>query len=169
MPGKVIGKTLDLGYAGTVSRNPDNISIARRVNEDSSKIAFGQAVKLNADNSVSLMGENDSAEDFVGVAIRDVKQSTDYFSVLGHYNANEAINILTRGSMTIKCNRGTPTANGKAYVRIKEDLAAPDGVVGGFEAEADGGNTVLVPNVVFTTGQTDTNGIAEITILSRKA
>ena len=60
-----------------------------------------------------------------------------------------------------------PAAGGKVYVRIKKNTSVVDGVIGGFEAEADGENSILLPNVQWTNGYVDANGVAEITILTR--
>lgn len=167
MPGKVIQEKLNYGYPGSVSRSNDAIIINRRVKEG--VIAFGDPVIMNDDNSLSAFGEGHKATDFIGVAVREVKQTADYYNPTGKYLENEPADIITRGSVTVQVNAGTPKARGKVYVRVVANEAIPNGVVGGFEAEADGTNTVELSNVVFTTGQMDTNKVAEITILSRNA
>ena len=167
MPGSAIGESLNLGFAGTISRNPDNIITARRLDENSDKVFFGQAVALNADNSVSLVSDTNK-ENFIGFAAREVKQTTDYSSSQGCYNPGDALDILIRGNMTVKCNAGTPTAGGKVYVRVAENPSIPAGIIGEIEAESDGSNTVLLDGIKFTTGKLDANRITEISILSRK-
>ena len=166
MPGKAIGKRLNFGFAGTVSRNPDNIIAARRLNEESPPVVFGQAVALNTDGSVSLLSE-DNAENFIGFAVRVVKQTTDYYTSQGFYNPNDEVDVLTRGNMTAACNNGLPEAGGAVYLRVAENPLIPNGIVGEVEAAADGTNTVLLDNVKFTTDQTDGNGITEIAVLTR--
>lgn len=168
MPGKVIGKSLNLGYPGTVSRSADAIITARLVRDtDQEPIAFGDAVVLNGDNSYSKFGEDDTADAFVGVAVREVKQSTDYFSEQVSYKPGQPCDVLERGSITVLCNAGNPTAGGAVYLRITANASIPNGVVGGFEAAADGANTIKLPGVKWKTGKIDTNKVAEITILSR--
>ena len=169
MSGKAIGKNFDLGYQGNVSRNRDSIIVAKAVKENTDTILFGQAVVLNEDNTIQKIGESNTEQQCIGVAVREVKQATDYISSAGAYEPGDACSILTRGTVTVCCNHGTPKAGGKVYVRIKENTAIPNGVIGEFEAEEDTGNTLELSNVVFTTGQLDRNHIAEITILTRKA
>ena len=55
--------------------------------------------------------------------------------------------VLKRGYMSVRLNNGTAAKNGTVYVRI----AAPAGakVIGGFEATADGANTLTMPHMFF--------------------
>jgi hypothetical protein len=168
MPGTAIGLSLNLGYAGSISRDQDNIVTPRIVKSDSADILFGEPVVLNSDNTYSRFGATGTAATFAGIAIREVKQATDYYAAAGSYKANEVCDVLTRGSITVKCNAGAPTAGGKVYVRIvANSTAAPNGVIGQFEAAADGTNTVEITNARWKTGKVDANGIAELTILNR--
>lgn len=162
MSGKAIGKSVNLGYAGNVSRNGDNIIIARAVGESTDSILFGQAVALNEDNTIQKI--NTDNQNCIGIAVREVKQTTDYMMSEGAYQQGDTCSILTRGCVTVKCNAGTPKAGGKVYVRVEKNNT---GVVGEFEAEQDTGNIEL-ENVIFTTGQIDKNNIVEITILTRR-
>ncbi len=167
MSGKAIGKNFDLGYAGNVSRDRDNIIVSRVVKQGEQDILFGQAVVLNEDNTIQKIGEENTQEQCIGIAIREVKQTTNYFTSEGAYHQGDACSILTRGSITVKCNKGTPKAGGKVYVRTTQSESIENGGVGEFEAEQDTGNVEL-ENVIFTTGQLDKNNIAEITILERR-
>ncbi|GED34025.1 hypothetical protein BCE02nite_51660 [Brevibacillus centrosporus] len=168
MPGKVIGKSLNLGYAGTVSRSADAIISSRMVKEaDTDPINFGEAVVLNGDNTFSKFGADGTAATFAGVAVREVKQTTDYFASQGYYSPGHTCDVIERGSVTVVCNVGTPTAGGDVYVRVAANAAIPTGVIGGFEAAADGSNTVKLTGVKWKTGKLDPNKVAEITILSR--
>lgn len=167
MPGKVIQEKLNYGYPGSVSRSNDAVIINRRVKEDA--IPFGAPVAMNDDNSLSPLGTGHAAKDFIGVAVREVKQTADYYNPTGIYTEGEPADVITRGSVTVQVNVGTPKARGKVFVRIAENEAIPNGVVGGFEAVADGANTIELTDVVFTTGQIDVNKVAEITILNRNA
>jgi len=166
MPGKVIGKELNFGFPGTVSRNPDNIIAARRLHEDSEPVFFGQAVALNSDGSVSLISDA-NAENFIGFAVRIVKQTTDYLSSRGFYNLNDEVNVLTRGNMSVLCNNGTPEAGGDVYLRVAEDTAIPAGVIGEVEADDGDPHTILLDNVKFTTDKIDGNNVTEIAVLTR--
>ncbi|QDX92061.1 hypothetical protein EEL30_06570 [Brevibacillus laterosporus] len=168
MPGGVVGKSLNLGYAGSVSRSADAIITNRLVRStDKEDITFGAAVVLNSDNTYSKFGSYGTAEAFAGVAVREVKQSTDYFGDQGFYRPGQPCDILERGSVTVICNVGKPSAGGDVFVRIKANPSVPNGVIGGFEAAEDGTNTVKITGVKWKTGKIDTNKVAEITILSR--
>lgn len=171
MPISTIGKTLNIGYPGSFSRNADCI-IANRVikKTDANGPAFGDPIILNSDNTYSKFGSGNTAAQFVGVAVREVRQATDYMNQ-GQlvYRPGEAADVIQRGAVCVKVNNGTPTAGGTVYIRVTVNESIPAGVVGGFEAVADSTNTVALTNAVFTTGNIDSNGVAEITILTRKA
>jgi len=168
MPGKVIGKTMNIGYPGNFARNADCIIAARCVRlEDELAIRFGDAVILNEDDTYSRFGAENTAAEFIGVAVREVKQATDYYSPAGSYLPGQPCDVLLRGAVCVEVHNGTPKAGGKAYLRIAENAAYPNGVIGGFEAAADGANTLELLNVRFTTGNMDGNNVAEITILTR--
>ncbi|EPS56763.1 TPA: structural cement protein Gp24 [Clostridium botulinum] len=174
MPGVAIGIELNLGYPGTVSRSVDTIITARKLQsniqdskETASPVLFGEAVVLNPDNTYSKFGEGNTANDFVGIAVREVKQTIDYYSSAGAYFPNGIMDVLNRGSITVNCNNGTPTAGGKVYIRIKENPSIPDGKVGQCEAIADADNTVEIPNLKWATNKLDKNRVAEVTILTR--
>ena len=244
MPGSVIGKSLNLGYPGSISRSADAI-IANRLFRatDTGTIPFGSPVVLNPDNTYSAFGSvastlaaaltlstayttltvaalpnavdvgdlvtlvsgadnqtttvavaaaagattltvasftanfaypigttvtiSNTFAQFAGVAAREVKQSTDYFAAQGEYLPGQPCDVIERGSVTVTCNVGTPVAGGAVYVRIAANAGIPTGVVGGFEAAADGTNTIQLTNVMWKTGKIDANKVAEVTILTR--
>lgn len=164
MPGAVIGKKLNHGYPGNVSRSIDAIITNKLSKGD---IPFGAPVILNDDNTCSAFGATNTVNDFVGIAVREVKQAISYNVSSSGYLDKERTDILSRGFICIKVNAGTPKPNGKVYIRIKANSSIPDGVIGGFEAAADGANTIEIPNVRFITGEVDVNKVAEVTILTR--
>lgn len=168
MSGKAIGISMNYGFPGNYARTPDDIVMSRKVATDSAVIPFGAAVVLNSDNTYTLAGAGFTAAKFAGVALRIVKQAISYNDQnTSNYNPGEAASVIERGNVTVACNVGTPTAGGDVYVRIAANAGIANGVVGGFEAAADGANTVLVPNVKWTTGHMDANGISEVAILTR--
>lgn len=168
MSGKAIGISMNYGFPGTYARTPDDIVTSRQLKEGSASVPFGAALMANEDNTYSPVDENFTAEKFGGVALRVVKQAVSYAQQAETaYNALDLVNALNRGAVVVNCNNGTPTAGGAVYVRIKENASVIGGVVGGFEAAADGANTILVPNLQWTNGYVDANGVAEITILTR--
>jgi hypothetical protein len=174
MPGSAIGIELNLGYPGTISRSIDTIITPRAVKsavenekETEPSILFGEPVILNDDNTYSRFGANGTAATFAGIAVREVKQATDYYAASGSYLPGETMDVVERGSVTVKCNVGTPASGGKVYIRVKENAAIPTGVIGQFEAAADGTNTVEITNARWKTGKIDVNKVAELTILTR--
>lgn len=164
MPGTTVGKQLNYGYPGTVSRSVDAI-ITNRLSDG--VIAFGDPVVLSSDNTVKVFGATSTADDLAGIAVREVKQAIDYNTSVSGYLDKERADIITRGAVCIKVNHGTSTANGKVYIRTTDNPSIPEGIVGGFEALADGTNTVEIKNIRFRTGKVDANGVAEVTILER--
>ena len=171
--GSVIGKTLNLGYPGTVSRSADAIIENRPVRStDTTNINFGAAVVLNSDNTYSLFGASNTAADFAGVAVREVKQSTDYLlsSQGGYYAPGQPCDVLERGSVTVTCTEGTPAAGGPVYIVTVAGSGAVS-QVGDFVATSTpagtGSTAVELTNAQWKTGNLDANNTAEITITSR--
>ncbi len=168
MSGKAIGISMNYGFPGSYARTPDDIVTHRQLKEGSDAIPFGACLMANGDNTYSPVDATFTAAKFGGVALRVVKQAVSYAQQEQTcYNALDMVNALNRGAVVVNCNNGTPTAGGAVYVRIKENAAVINGVVGGFEAAADGENSVLLTNVQWTNGYVDANGVAEITILTR--
>lgn len=165
MPGKTIGIMMGVGYPGTQSRSADAIIQARVANAD---IKFGEAVILTEDNKWSPVTDSTTDAMIAGVAVREVVQANTFNPQSNpDFLKDSLCDVMTRGNCTVKCNRGTPKAGKAVFIRIKANAAYANTVVGGFEAEADTTNTVEVPNIEWTTGVTDANGNAEITIKTR--
>lgn len=169
MPGAVIGKRMNLGYIGKVTRDADLIVDARVVSdtEGDFPISFGAAVFLNTDNTYrGALATDATLGSFVGIAIAEVKQATQYLSNIAQYEKNQVCDVLTRGTIIVPVS-GTPTAGGAVYLRTAETgVVYEDGKIGDFEAATDTGN-VLIPNAVFTTGYVDGNNVAEITLQTK--
>lgn len=166
MPGSVIGIKLNNGWEGTVSRTADTI-IQNRIAKTT--MSFGVAVKLNDDNTYSIVATGDTADKVAGITVREVVQANTFDPQSNpDYVANAPCDVLTRGNCVVKCRRGTPKAGGAVYVRITDNSSAYAGtIVGGFEAEADSDKTIQVTNIEWTTGVMDANGIAEVTVKTR--
>ena len=165
MAGKTIGIALANGYEGAVSRTADAIVQARVAASD---IKFGRAVRLTADNKWGNVTAATTAAEVAGIAVREVVQANTFDPQSNpDYMAGALCDVLTRGSVAVRCQRGTPAAGAAVYVRVQANETYPDAVVGGFEASADAANTIQVTNIEWTTGAVDTNGIAEVTIKTR--
>ncbi|MFL0167663.1 structural cement protein Gp24 [Candidatus Clostridium helianthi] len=174
MPGSAIGIEMNYGYPGSFTRSIDTIitprtlkSIITNDKETEDPVAFGEPVILNADNTYSRFGSEGTAANFAGIALREIKQATDYYTGAGNYIPGETMDVMERGTIAVKCNNGTPTAGGKVYIRISANGTIPNGVVGQFEAAADSTNTVEITNLRWKTGKIDSNKVAEVTILTR--
>ncbi len=162
---QVIGTTMTAGFAGSYARQPDMI-VNTRVAGGEAAIPFG-APLVYSDGAVVQMGASATAAQFVGVAGREIKTSLQYLEQTpGQYNPGDPVSVFQRGSIQVKCQRGTPTLGGAVYVRITYNPSYSTAQVGGFEAEDDSGNVVQLTNAQWG-GAPDANGIAELVILTR--
>lgn len=162
MRNQIIGKTMFHGYAGSFSRQPDTIIDTHPAG---GAIAFGGAVVYSG-GAVTAPGASATAADFVGVAVRETKSATNYLDQNeGSYVQYDAVPVLKRGCVNVICQNGTPALDGTVYVRVAENASIPGAVVGGFEAAADGSNSIALTNAKWKGGK-DGNGVAEIRILT---
>ena len=162
---QVIGISMTAGFAGSYSRQPDMI-VNTRPAGGSAAIPFG-APLVYSEGTVVQMGADATASQFVGVAGREIKSSLTYLEQSpGEYNPGDPVSVFQRGSIQVKCQRGTPALGGAVYVRITYNSSYSSAQVGGFEAEADSSNTVQLTNAQWG-GAPDANGIAELVILTR--
>lgn len=156
MAGAVIGKRMNLGYIGKISRDADAIVINRITDGESEAIDFGSAVFLTETNTVRNAATEDTVGQFVGVAVATVVQATEYTQQASAYLPNKACDILVRGSIIVELGTGTPVAGGQVYFN-KE--------TGAFDAQTSA-SAIQIP-ASFTTGYVDGKGGVEITILKR--
>lgn len=162
MVNQIIGKSMFHGYAGSFSRQPDTIIDTHPAG---GAIPFGGAVVYSS-GAVVPPGASATAADFVGVAVRETKSATNYLDQnKGSYVQYDAVPVLKRGCVNVICQNGTPALDGTVYVRIAENASIPGAVVGGFEAAADGANSVALTNAKWKGGK-DGNNVAEIRILT---
>ena len=164
MPGQNIGLTMPNGYPGNYTRQPDMIVDSHPL-DGSNNIAFGTPL-VYAGGKVVAFGAAGTAAAFVGIAAREIKSALSYLDQnTGEFSPGEAVPVFKRGCINVRCNVGTPALNGDVYVRITANASIPTGVVGGFEAAADGTNTVKLTNCKWH-GAADASGVAEIRILT---
>ena len=162
MRNQIIGKTMFHGYAGSFSRQPDTIIDTHPAG---GAIAFGGAVVYSG-GAVTAPGASATAADFVGVAVRETKSATNYLDQNeGSYVQYDAVPVLKRGCVNVICQNGTPALDGTVYVRVAANASIPGAVVGGFEAAADGANSVALTNAKWKGGK-DGNNVAEIRIMT---
>ena len=188
MSGTVIGKSLNLGYAGKVSRNGLKEITARSSKsildgngaETLPDIAFGFPTVLNTDNTVSKWGASGvgvsaaTVANFGGFAVAEVKQNVLYNSnAAGSYSPTQWVDTIVKGSLTVFVKdyaNNAPVANGQVYICS----AVGNGTLSLGELYATatptgiGTGTVLsLTGVKFKTGKVDANGITEITLQSQ--
>ena len=158
-----IGKSMQYGFAGSFSRQPDMIVNTAPLGGEM-PILFGTALKRGENGAVLPMGAGDTANQFVGIAGREVKTAVDYLAQsTGAYFPEDAVSVFQRGCINVLCQRGTPVIDGKVYVRVVENPLFADAMVGGLEAAEDGENTIQLVNAQWN-GSADENGIAELRI-----
>ncbi|MCM1059459.1 MAG: hypothetical protein NC452_04120 [Eubacterium sp.] len=166
MAGKVIGKSLNHGFAGNFARNPDLIA-ATRPNNAEVNIVFGSALMADSAGGVIPISGDFTADKFVGVAGSEHKSAFDYLNQNkgGEYAPKEAVTVIQRGSVSVICSQGEPIVGGDVYVRTVTDKDAGKNI-GDFEAVADGENSVKLDNAQWG-GSADVNGVAELVLLTR--
>jgi len=176
MPGTAIGIQMNAGYPGSFARSGDTVIAAREVRgADATGPNFGAALILNDDNTYSdlAVAKARSATcdmtTFAGIAAREVKTSTTFYpsQSTGNYAPGQVCDCIERGGVSVVCLVGTPKAGGKVYLRHTLNGGIPAGVVGGLEANSDGGNSFELTNCKWANGYIDANKVTELAILSR--
>lgn len=161
-----IGKTMPHGFAGSYARQPDSI-INTRPAGGTDQIPFGAPLKYDAEGAVILMGAGDTAVQFAGVAVREVKSALSYLEQgAGAYAPGEAVPMLQRGTVNVKCHNGVPKLGGPVFVRVTANSSIPT-PVGGFETSTGSApsGTVQLTGCQWA-GPADADGIAELRIFA---
>lgn len=172
MTGSVIQLSMNFGYPGSYARMPDNIVIAKAVAADSAVIPFGSAVKLKADNTFALADGDLTADNFAGIAVREVRQQLVYQDdAQGAYSKDKPCDVLARGNTVIKLGFGTPTAGGKVLFAIAGNGVKASGTFTFADNMTSGkkitvGTKDLVAGTDFTLGANAKATIANIAALS---
>lgn len=157
------GSTITLG-SQTATLSADAYAGATTVSivslTASATYASGTAI-----NIVNTFGQ------FAGIAVREVKQSTQYLtSATGDYTASQPCDVLQRGSVVVTVTEGTPYSGGPVYVVTYAGSGAIS-AVGNFVATSTpagtGSTAVLISNAEWTTGQVDSNNVAELALTNR--
>ena len=157
---QTIGLNMSHGFSGSYARQPDMIVNTAPLG-GTAVIAFGTPLVRGENGAVIPMGAGNTGNQFIGVAGREVKSPAEFFSQsVGQYTPEEAVSVFQRGCINVKCQKGSPAIDGTVFVRV---AASGSYVVGGFEAEADGTNTVALSNAQWN-GPADNNGVAELRI-----
>lgn len=179
MPISVIPVTgLVVGPIGSISQTDFPLVSPRQVNgSDTNNLAFGETFVLNSNNTYSSVKQyiaTNSVSAFsalvnsipscpIGIA-KDAIETNAYYPLqggtnmaAGYYAPGMMVNGLTRGTISVAINHGTPSgANQPVYLRVVANAGIPAGVVGGLEATTD---------QVSTTG-TASSGSTALTVAS---
>ena len=157
---QTIGLNMSHGFSGSYARQPDMIVNTAPLG-GTEIIPFGTPLVRGENGAVLPMGTGNTGNQFIGVAGREVKSPAEFFNQnVGQYAPEEPVSVFQRGCINVKCQKGSPSIDGTVYVRV---TASGDYVVGGFEAEADGANTVALSNAQWN-GPADNHGVAELRI-----
>lgn len=157
---QTIGLNMSHGFAGSYARQPDMIVNTAPLG-GTAAVPFGTPLVRGQGGAVVPMGTGNTGSQFIGVAGREVKSATEFFSQqAGQYAPDEPVSVFQRGCINVRCQKGAPVIDGTVYVRV---TASGDYPAGGFEAEADGENTVALLNAQWG-GPADSNGVAELRI-----
>lgn len=191
MAGTVIGKSLNLGYAGKITRNGLKEVGARFVKsildgngaETLSAIPFGSPVVLNTDNTYSLFGQSGSGvaspavATFGGFAVAEVKPVYTYLTTsAGEYSPLQSCDVLQKGSIMVTVKDTTanaPVAGGQVYIVTAGGTSGL--AVGSLYAIATptgvGDATIVaLTGVKFTTGKIQiTSGVIAVTEVTLQA
>lgn len=149
------------GVAGDLTRQ-SQATIEPHVLGATPFAGFGLFAKIAANKAVPV-GAGDAAAVIYGLLIRPYPtQGANASDPLGTAVPATAgmVDILKRGYAAVKVNgAAAPAHGGIVYIRVA--AAAGGKPIGGIEAAADGGNTIIVGGCIFM-GAADADGIAEI-------
>lgn len=166
MPGQAIGISMLLGYPGTFARNGDCIIMTRAVKALSENINPGDPVALDVGTDTWVkFGVGKVAADFAGIAVREVKQTDSYAATGEVYHPGEPCDVLERGSVMAVCGVGSAAPGSAVFIRTVAN--GGNTILGGFEAAADGTNSVAITNAKWKKAA-DSNKVAELVILTRQ-
>lgn len=172
MPTPTVSTTATQGTIGaTTIVVASATGLALGMNVEGFGIAPNSVVTLIAGTTVTLSLPTTGALSATPVTFAAVQP----WAMVGSYAQGTECEVLVRSSVTVAINAGVPQAGAPVYVRTVANPAIPGTYVGGFEAAADGTNTVLLgsasdPWMVFRTGQLSTpDNMAEILIKTRHA
>ena len=170
--GKVL-PTFDLGWPGAISRSVDDVVVSLK-NAGSDPIHFGDPVFLAASGGgvtayVSGGSDTRTFEQFVGFAVRDPGKTPDTYPQEqdmqtdtgyqeGQWNPGEVVEVLVRGSISLRAIAGFQPG-GKVYIRKLDGS-----LVAGAGAE---GTTLLLENVRCKNPQQGNGTCSEFVVTAR--
>lgn len=159
---------LPVGNPGTVLMQSAGANLNSGIfNADLMPTAFGLPVKM-VNGFVSAIEEDDTASVFWGLlAAADVQPpAPDVIDNSFGYPAPDPLQnatVMLAGYMIVKCTIGTPVKGGAVYMRVSPALGKN---VGDLEADADGSDNVLIPQLTWNVNGKDSNGAT--VVIARK-
>jgi hypothetical protein len=151
---------MPFGIPGDVTRQSQAKIEAQVLNASLPFSAFGLFGKIASGKFVPFAGA-ETAADAYGILVRPYPiTGTNASDPLGTSvpPTTGLADVLRSGYINVKNNAGTPAVGGAVYVRIAAAAGKP---IGGFEAAADGVNTIAITGATFA-GAADANGNVEI-------
>lgn len=163
------------GIPGDVNRAFAALVEPNQIDDSDPPLAYGVPVALDTvTGEIRPIGAGDTAVDLYGVLVRpfpiQVTTAATYMGgqpltdpASGVPPAAGMCDVLKSGYMTVRLYGATAaTRGGAVYTRIAN--AGAGEVVGGFEAAADGGDTIQAGarNTTYFRGPADANGNVEI-------
>jgi len=147
------------GIPGDVTR-PSNSTIEPGVFDPAKPFtAYGVPGKVVNEKFVPLEA-GDAATAVYGILVRPFPTNSSQDGLGTSTPPKTGINdVLRRGYMTVLLRSGTAAKAGQVYIRVGAPTA--DKPLGGFEASADGTNTIALANTTFM-GAADASGNIEI-------
>ncbi len=150
------------GIPGDLSRQSQSTVEAQAQDPAFPFPTFGVPGKISVNGKFAPIAGGDAATAVYGFLVRPFPtQGPNASDPLGTSvpPTSGICNVLRRGYINVVVNAGTAVVGGPVYVRV----AAPAGqkVIGGVEAVADGANTIVLANAMFTSGA-DASGNAEV-------
>lgn len=177
MSGGTIGTSLNLGFAGVISRNPYHVITNKTVYSGANNMNFGVPALLIANSTynnvwVDVLTQTLTATNFAGVVVFNVQQNNTYpvgqdVPLPGFYAPNQPADVLQEGPVTITLGTFSSAcyAGGTVYVRTVLNSSYPNSHIGDWECASDSGKNVALTNVKFSMGQVDANNTTEIKLL----
>ncbi|AIT19831.1 putative bacteriophage protein [Burkholderia thailandensis E254] len=153
------------GFAGDLQRAEVATIETQLIDPAAPPTAFGVPVKMVNGKIQPINNAADTADTVYGVNLRAYPIQGNGTDPLGTSTppTSGPTDILKRGYVDVVLGGTAPaTKNGTVYVRVA--AAAAGKPLGGFEAAADGTNTVAMPANWYFTGPADSYGIAEIAV-----
>lgn len=167
MSGQAIGIKMGFGYPGTYARSGDCYIMNRPVKASTADIPFGAPVTVEADGTFQFFGATGTFAKFAGIAVREVKQSTDYYSAAGVYKAKEPCDVIERGNVAVECKEGTPDPTKGVYVCTSAGTNVAIGDLVATATPAGGATTIQLTNCRWVNTSVDSNKVTELAIISR--